>query len=147
MARVTGPRRALIRARARGICEYCRLHDRLFQAGTTFWCDHIRPESHFAPSDPTRHHESNLAWACPLCNLYKSDQVTGVDPRDGVAQRLFNPRTDEWREHFVALPSGRIEGTTPVGRATVEALSLNGQSERVEARARHWVRREWPAWS
>jgi 5-methylcytosine-specific restriction endonuclease McrA len=34
--------------------------------------------------------ESNLWLACPLCNGFKSDKTTGVDPETGDAVKLFN---------------------------------------------------------
>ena len=40
--------------------------------------------------------------------------------------RLFNPRRENWREHFDWTEDGiRVEGKTAVGRATVIALQLN----------------------
>lgn len=69
-------------------------------------------------------HESNLAIACPSCNLHKSDRTAAADPVDGNSRPLFHPRLDPWREHF-AWAGTRLVGVTPVGRATVEALGLN----------------------
>jgi hypothetical protein len=39
---------------------------------------------------------------------------------------LFNPRTQQWSEHFVLDRDTReIHGLTPVGRAAVAAVALN----------------------
>jgi hypothetical protein len=39
---------------------------------------------------------------------------------------LFNPRIDNWATHFTwSNDFSKMEGTTPVGRATVETLELN----------------------
>jgi hypothetical protein len=39
---------------------------------------------------------------------------------------LFNPRRDEWGEHFAwSVDSLSIVGLTPTGRATIEALTMN----------------------
>jgi hypothetical protein len=43
---------------------------------------------------------NNLAWACPGCNLTKSDRVTIADPVTGQMVPMFHPRQDEWAEHF-----------------------------------------------
>jgi hypothetical protein len=71
------------------------------------------------PSDP-----GNLAWACPGCNLRKSDRVVATDPAAGVSVPLFNPRVDQWREHF-RWDGYRVGALTAVGRAAVAALDLN----------------------
>jgi hypothetical protein len=38
---------------------------------------------------------------------------------------LFNPRTDDWRDHFSMTKRFLIFGRTAIGRATVEALTMN----------------------
>ena len=38
--------------------------------------------------------------------------------------RLFNPRTDIWREHF-RYDGAVLVGLTPVGRTTIQTLSIN----------------------
>ncbi len=51
---------------------------------------------------------------------------------------LFNPRTQNWQEHFMWSRDGtQVIGLTPTGRATVLALQINS-SLRVLARQR-WV--------
>ncbi len=69
-------------------------------------------------------HEPNLAFACPSCNLHKSDRSHAVDPLHGSSVPLFHPRRDLWREHF-EWAGAHLVGTTPVGRATVDVLRLN----------------------
>ena len=87
--------------------------------GATFHVEHIVPRAKEGAS-----HESNLAFACPSCNLHKSDRTHAVDPLDGSSTPLFHSRRDLWREHFASAGT-RLVGVTPVGRATVEALGLN----------------------
>lgn len=50
----------------------------------------------------------------------------------GNLTRLFNPRADDWDEHFVWM-GVEIHGLTPIGRVTVNVLDFNG-SERLEFR-------------
>lgn len=38
--------------------------------------------------------------------------------------RLYHPRNDVWAEHFTH-EAVRIAGRTPIGRATVQVLSMN----------------------
>src|SRR5205809_8148753 len=42
----------------------------------------------------------NLWLACPLCNGYKGVQTQAVNPETGEPVPLFNPRTQNWQEHF-----------------------------------------------
>jgi hypothetical protein len=111
--------RRLVRERAANRCEYCQLTEFVFHP------DHIVPRSRW-PSGPGLHDPANLAWACLHCNSIKQDHTTGLDPLTGLEERLFNPRTDAWSEHF-AWTGGftEIVGTTAIGRATVWRLKLN----------------------
>ena len=68
----------------------------------------------------------NLWLACPLCNGYKGIQTHAVDPETDERVPLYNPRTQNWREHFAWSADGtQIVGQTPVGKTTVVALRLN----------------------
>jgi hypothetical protein len=107
----------LVEAGADGRCEYCRMHQAL--QGATFHVEHIVPSSQGGPSELP-----NLAWACPGCNLRKSDRVDAIDPTSGQTVQLFHPRRDVWTAHF-EWDGYRLVGLTPVGRATIVALELN----------------------
>jgi hypothetical protein len=107
----------LVEARAGGRCEYCRMHQAL--QGATFHVEHIIPISHSGLSEP-----DNLAWACPGCNLRKSDRILLADADSLVSVPLFHPRRDRWSEHF-RWQGYQVVGLPPVGRATVWALDLN----------------------
>jgi hypothetical protein len=48
---------------------------------------------------------------------------------------LYNPRADVWSENF-AFSGGRIEGLSPIGRATARLLNMNA-ARRVQ------LREEW----
>ena len=109
----------LVETRAFHACEYCLLPMEGMEE--TFQVDHIIAESHDGPSV-----ESNLAWSCPSCNRYKGTNVAGYDPdrtsNDPI--RLFNPRNDNWNEHF-RLENELIIGTSAIGRVTVRILRMN----------------------
>ncbi|MCZ7571035.1 MAG: HNH endonuclease [Ardenticatenaceae bacterium] len=82
--------------------------------------------------------EENLWLSCRLCNESKGKRIEAVDPKTGESVPLYNPRTQDWATHFAWSEDGtQIIGQTAVGRATVEALSLNDDL-RVRARA-IWV--------
>lgn len=106
-----------VESRARQRCEYCRMHQSL--QGATFHIEHILAGSRGGSDDP-----NNLALACPSCNLHKSDRIEVADPDSNARTALFNPRKDDWAEHF-RWDGYRIAGRTVLGRATVFALDLN----------------------
>jgi len=90
-------------------------------ATQTFAIEHIQPVSRGGESVI-----DNLALACPGCNGHKYNKVEGPDPVDGRLVALFNPRAQEWRDHFKWNDDfTHIVGSTPTGRATVDALNLN----------------------
>lgn len=118
--------RALVRQRANGRCEYCRIQQAQVPF-VPFHVDHIMPRKHGG-----RRHPSNLALACMHCNLHKSSDLRGIDSEGGAITPLFHTRRDRWEEHF-ALQGALIVGLTPVGRATVRTLNMNG-ADRLEVR-------------
>jgi hypothetical protein len=106
-----------VEARASQRCEYCRMHQAL--QGATFHIEHIVPGSRGGASEL-----HNLAWACPGCNLRKSDRTQAIDPDTNTLVSLFNPRSERWTDHF-AFQGHLLIGRTPIGRATVYVLDLN----------------------
>ena len=124
-----------LRESAHDRCGYC-LSPQRFVMGT-LEVEHFVPRAQGGSSE-----EENLWLSCSLCNRYKGSQISAIDPLTGNSAQLFNPRRDNWRVHFRWSTDGvRIEGLTPVGRATVEALKLNNELA-VEVR-RNWVRAGW----
>ena len=86
--------------------------------------------------------EGNLWLACPLCNGHKATKVEAPDPESNNLVPLFNPRTQNWNEHFQWHNDGiEVSGLTPTGRATIHALQLNNEYL-VRAR-RRWVLAGW----
>jgi len=109
----------LVAERARGVCEYCRSQARF--ATHSFSIEHVVP-LHAGGSDELE----NLALACQGCNNHKYTKTTARDLVSGALVPLFNPRLQLWRDHFLwSADFTQILGTTPIGRATVEALHLN----------------------
>lgn len=66
----------------------------------------------------------NLALSCTVCNRRKGSDISSIDPETGDLVALFNPRTQQWLEHF-NLDGVYLVGLTDVGRTTVEFLQLN----------------------
>ncbi|MUG98427.1 HNH endonuclease [Scytonema sp. UIC 10036] len=125
-----------VRKDARNRCGYCLSPQHLVMARLEI--EHIIPISKGGSND-----ESNLWLACPLCNGYKSDKTTGVDPETAEKIELFNPRTQVWSEHFYWSEDGLcIVGKTPTGRATVVVLHLSDDPDAIEVRS-YWVSAGW----
>jgi hypothetical protein len=114
-----------LRERAKGCCEYCLLPEA--QAFFPHEPDHIIATKHGGESTI-----DNLALACFDCNRFKGSDIASIDPESRELTSLFNPRTQEWTEHF-SITNGLISPRTAIGRVTAIMLKLNLQS-RVEVR-------------
>jgi hypothetical protein len=117
-------RRERLRRRAGDRCEYC--HMPAVYTVLPHEVDHIKPLKHHGASAL-----NNLAWACALCNSFKSSNVAGYDPTTGQLTRLYNPRIDGWAQNF-RWDGPELTGTSPIGRATLDVLRINEA-----ARVRH----------
>jgi len=113
--------------RAGGRCEYCRMHQAL--QGATFHVEHVRPRAEGGSDDL-----DNLAWACPGCNLTKSDRQAILDPDTGAPVPLFHPRVHIWSEHF-SWSGYILVGLTTVGRTLIAAFDLNSERRQLIRRA------------
>ena len=109
--------RSRVAARAGLRCEYCRLPSE--HSSVPFQLDHVVAAKH-AGAKSLR----NLAWACLHCNSFKGPNLAGRDPRTGEIVRLFNPRRDDWDEHF-RWRGPRLVGKTAIGRVTIAVLRIN----------------------
>lgn len=125
-----------VRSAARHRCGYCLSPQHLVMARLEI--EHIIPLAKGGTND-----ESNLWLSCPLCNRYKGDRITAIDPVSGLIVPLFNPRTQVWHEHFRWSDDGiRIEGLTPTGRATALALHLADDPDALLVR-HYWILAGW----
>ena len=91
--------RQTVRDRAESRCEFCHLPERI--AELPFQIDHVIAEQHGGLTS-----EDNLAFACARCNRYKGPNLSGIDPESGTITHLFNPRIDNWSEHFFGTRRG-----------------------------------------
>ena len=118
--------RTQVWARADYRCEYCRLHQD--HSELVHHVEHIVARKHGGTDDL-----ENLCIACERCNLFKGSDLAGIDPETGQLERLFDPRSQAWEEHF-ELRGAFIVGKTPIGRTTVRVLSMNA-GQRLQLRA------------
>ena|SRR5919199_1470508 len=127
--------RQRVRQRAGNRCEYCLSHQDYVMG--VLQIDHVQPKAK-GGSDA----EDNLCLACELCNQYKWTKTEGLDSLSAETVTLFNPRQQQWHEHFTWSDDGtEIIGLTACGRATVIAFRLNN-SIAVTVR-RNWVQAGW----
>ena len=112
-----------VAGRAGRTCEYCCAQKRF--SNFAFEVEHIVPP--FLGGTSELH---NLALACRSCNLFKSKYLTGIDGSGRETERLFNPRTDGWHEHFRLDPvTNTLEGLTEIGRGTINRLRMNSEMQ------------------
>jgi hypothetical protein len=127
--------RQRVRERAGNRCEYCLSHQGYVMGRLQI--DHILPIAK-GGSDT----EDNLCLACELCNQYKWAKTHSVDPQTGQQVVLFNPRQQNWADHFSWSVDGtEIVGLTAYGRATIVALNLN--NELAVTVRRNWIQAGW----
>ena len=113
--------RRMVRERAGGRCEYCRLPQE--SSVLPFHIEHIVPRQHGGVTGG-----DHLAHACPHCNLHKGPNLTGIDPDSGEVCRLFHPRRDVWTGHF-RDQGARLAGRTAIGRTTAWVLDVNAENQ------------------
>jgi HNH endonuclease len=118
--------RAEAASRAGFRCEYCLIHED--DAGFPHQADHIMSVKHGGAT-----HSTNLAYACVLCNRHKGSDIASIDPGSGELVKLFNPRLDNWSDHF-QVDAGWIIPISKCGEATTRLLRLNAPERMAERR-------------
>lgn len=93
----------------------------------SFAIDHIVAEKHGGKTQA-----DNLALSCPLCNQYKGSDIASIDPDTGELSAFYNPRTDNWVEHF-SINGAMFPPLSAKGRVTAKILKLN-RAERIAER-------------
>lgn len=77
---------------------------------------------------------SPVGAAIAIKVLNKGTDLGSFDPQTGTFSFLFNPRTQQWTEHFM-MEEHQILGLTIEGRTTVKLLKFNSD-ERLAERQR-----------
>lgn len=135
MSTVSHATRERIAIQAQFRCGYCLTQERV--SGVPLTVEPLIPRAKGGNEC-----DENLWMSCRLCNEAKGIVIDAPDPETDDIVPLFNPRQHAWDDHFVWSQDGtQIIGTTPIGRATVVALTLN-TAFRVRARAL-WVEVGW----
>lgn len=107
-----------VELRANGICEYCRIaiEDTYFGGEI----DHIISLKHRGKTEP-----ENLALACQPCNRNKGSDLGSISQKSNQLIRFFNPRTDNWNDHFRVNSNAEIEPLTEIGEVTAFIFGFN----------------------
>lgn len=116
--------RRLVKERANYCCEYCQIPQTI-----SFFpheIDHVIAEKHGGETN-----DPNLAYTCWRCNRHKGTDLGSFDPQTEEFSFLFNPRTQQWSDHFINADL-TIRGLTPEGRTTVHLLQLNNPDRLAE---------------
>jgi len=69
--------------------------------------------------------------ACLRCNRYKGPNLGSLDPQTGRLVPFYNPRTQNWSDHF-EMEGALICPLTPEARVTVKILRLNDEERVME---------------
>jgi len=93
MADIDAALREIVRLRAAGLCEYCRISERFTLAEHEI--DHVIAVKHGGQTIA-----ENLALCCAVCNRFKGSDIASIDPETGQLTPLFNPRVDHWDDHY-----------------------------------------------
>jgi hypothetical protein len=118
--------RQFVQERADRRCEYCLYPQDV--SFLSFEVEHIIAEKHGGVTTA-----DNVALSCPYCNRFKGTDLGSLDPETGQLTPFFNPRTQQWADHF-RLDGARIVPLTPEGRVTVAILRLNDPDRIMERR-------------
>jgi len=126
------PHYSAVALRAGHCCEYCHAPEAVFNF--PFEVEHIVP---LRRQGEDAH--QNLALSCRACNVRKAAFLDHQDPLTQVVVRLYDPRRDDWNQHFrIDGEAGTLAGRTPIGRATAARLGMNSPTQQ-DAR-RLWFR-------
>ena len=121
---VSAELRRLVAIRAGNRCEYCLIHE----DDTYLGCEveHIISIKHGGITE-----ESNLAYACMICNRRKGSDLGSIGWQSGELVRFYNPRVDKWKEHFM-LEEATIKPLTQIGDVTVRIFGFNTEERILE---------------
>ena len=115
--------------RANGRCEYCQIRESdTFLGFQIDHIDHIVAEKHGGETTA-----SNLAYCCVFCNRFKGTDL-GSLAASGEVIRFFNPRTDDWHDHF-QWDGHRISPQTQIAEVEERIFKLNSFERVLERQA------------
>ena len=104
------------------LCGYCGENDYYMGGSRGFHIDHFRPTSKFSGLE-TRY--ENLVYACPFCNIAKSNDWPGDGQKTSVdGCGYVEPCDIQYEEHLTRKDDGRIRPLTELGSYMFYKLNL-----------------------
>jgi hypothetical protein len=115
--------RRLVATRADGLCEYCLINEE----DTFLAARWITSSVKSTVDKPTL-----TTWLTPVPFAIGPRAVIGsIVQQTGSFVRFFNPRTDQWAEHFV-LDGVAIVARSDIGEVTARILDFNNEERLFE---------------
>lgn len=103
-------------------CVYCSIHDNRWGGERIFHVEHYRPKSKFKELINSY---ANLFYACPVCNVFKSDSWFDAAAGDWTICHYPDPAEFDYGEFFIVEDTKRLTGVNAVGKFLIERLHLN----------------------
>lgn len=124
------------------VCPFCLLHEsdhaRRTASSGLFWLEHLTTQS---ADEGLKNEYTNLAYSCKYCNRSR-----GASPRTRGKERLLNPVSDIWSEHFAMERDDSLTPLTPHAGYTADEYRINS-SDKVAMRTQRRLRIEkWRAY-
>lgn len=114
-------------------CVYCALHDATF-GERNFHVEHYKPKSKYRFRH-LEHNIKNLFYACPVCNIFKSDSWPRAPKKDHSVEAYPNPSKCDYSDLFdVTVATGEITGKYTASKFIVVRLHLNREQLITERR-------------
>ena len=114
-------------------CVYCALHDATF-GERNFHVEHYKPKS-IRRFRHLEHIFSNLFYACPICNVFKSDSWPRAPKEDHSVEAYPNPSKCDYSDLFdVVTRTGQIKGKFVASKFLIIRLHLNREQLITERR-------------
>ena len=115
-------------------CVYCAIHENSMGGIRNFHVEHYRPKSKFPE---LINNYSNLFYACPVCNTYKSNDWPNEPVDDNSIASYPNPSEIDYCELFTNdTKQGIVEGNNIAAKYMQEKIFLN-RPQLIHARRIH----------
>ncbi|MBX3282445.1 MAG: HNH endonuclease [Acidobacteria bacterium] len=112
-------------------CVYCSIHDNRWGGERIFHVEHFKPKSKFKALINSY---ANLFYACPVCNVFKSDSWFDAPVGDWTVCHYPDPSEYNYGEFFVVDVTNQLTGVNAVGKFLIERLHLNRKHLIIERR-------------
>jgi len=106
-------------------CVYCALPDAALGGERNFHVEHYKPKSK-AKFKHLENKIKNLFYACPICNVFKSDKWPATPKKDHSVAAYPDPSKIDYNILFqVSELTGTITGKFVASKYLIESLHLN----------------------